>query len=282
VVFVHTNREHLIAAIACWLGGRARIVRRVPAGETLAMKRSGRVAAWLVPTCFLFTNEPDARAARLPKRRASSIVVPLGIDLDHLHQALDGNAPVIAPTRAAEEYIVCLHDASSRSRAATAIRTLAMLAPRHPALHLVIIGETSYDDDLRMQAAAKRVLHLVTFLGERDDALHIMRDARLGWVVADTDSAAFGILDFMALGVPVLAAENTLAERYVLSDITGVLLPPDDAYLTAATVAGLLVNEQQREIMGEAASARVAREFPESAMIDGFERAAVQIAPRHR
>jgi len=151
---------------------------------------------------------------------------------------------------------------------------VAMLSARHPRLQLVIMGEGAYDDDLRMQAASLRALNLVHFLGDRDDALHVMRDALLGWVVSDGDTAAYGILDLMSLGVPALAGERTVAERYVLSEITGILLPPTDAFETAAAVAELLAKPEQRETMGDAARARVLREFPEQTMIDGFERAA--------
>lgn len=269
VIFVQGNREHLIAAVARRLGSRANVVRRVPAGRTLDMNTSGRVAAWLAPTCFVFTNEPDARSAVLPRRAAGQVLAPLGVRLPpHPNGAA-------AP---AEEYIVCLHDASSRNRAATAIRTVAMLSEHHPRLRLVVMGEGAYDDDLRMQAAALRSLNLISFLGERDDALHVMRGARLGWVVSDSDTAAYGMLDLMSLGVPVIAGEHSVAERYVLSEITGILLPPNDAYQTAAVVADLLTADVERETMGHAARARVEREFPESAMIDGFERAAATAA----
>ncbi|HEY0243511.1 MAG TPA: glycosyltransferase, partial [Gemmatimonadaceae bacterium] len=161
----------------------------------------------------------------------------------------------------------------SRGRAATASRTVSMLAPRHPYLRLIIFGAGSDSEDLRMQAAALDVMHLVSFLGERDDHLTLMRDAELGWVVAEADTAAYGILDLMALGVPVIAAEGSVAEMYVANQISGTLIPPEDAATTAANVVTLLANEEQRLAMGGAAKTRVAREFPESAMIDGFEAA---------
>jgi len=240
------------------------------------MRRSGRVATWLAPTCFMFAGEQDLRATLLPKRARGSLVTPLGVREIPVEQSALEHRDVDGPG----QYIVCIHDASARSKAATAIRTVAMLAPRHPDLQLVITGEGGYEDDLRMQAAALGILHLVSFLGDRTDELHVMRGASLGWVVADSDTAAYGILDCMSLGVPVLGGDGTVAERYVLSDITGVLVPTDDAYLTAASVAELLTNERQRTMMGEAARARVVREFPESEMVDGFERAAATVSHR--
>ena len=135
-----------------------------------------------------------------------------------------------------------------------------MLSPRHPNLRLIIVGPGSDDEDLRMQAAALRVLHLVSFLGERDDQVNLMRDADLGWVVADGDTGVYGILDLMALGIPTVASEGGVAQRYIAHGISGALYPPDDSASTAATVAGMLMSEEARETMGKAARVRVARE----------------------
>lgn len=289
VIFVHTDREHLVAAGAVRFGGAGCVVRRVPAGRTAALGGRGRVAVWLAPTAFMFASEPDLRATSLSGRAVAGVVAPVGVAPPEATGAPPGATTTSAAPTSSEpagtdtgETIVCVHDASSRSRAATAIRTVAMLAPRHPNLQLVITGEGGYDDDLRMQASALNVLHRVTFLGERADELQVMRGAHLGWVVADADTAAYGILDLMALGIPVLGGEGTVAEHYVLSNITGVLMPPDDAHFTAACVAELLANAQYRTMMGHAARHRVAREFPEEHMIDGFERAAVAAMARRR
>jgi glycosyltransferase involved in cell wall biosynthesis len=126
------------------------------------------------------------------------------------------------------------------------------------------------------------VLHLVSFLGDRDDTISLMKDAHLGWVVADADTGAYGILDMMALGVPTVASEDGVAQRYIANGISGALYPPDDSASTAATVAGMLMSDDTRETMGKAARTRVAREFPESQMIEGFDRAANNARTRGR
>ncbi len=279
VVFVTTDREHLIAAVTCWLGRRGRVIRRIPAGEQLEMNFAGRFAAWLSRTAFFFASDADRHSVILPPKSIDAGFAELGIDIDEY-------APVSSPggktgeSAAGDEpassglkYIVCVYDPSSRSRAATAIRTISMLAPRHPDLRLVIFGAGSDDEDLRMQAAALRILHLVSLLGERDDQLHLMRDAHLGWVVAEGDTAAYGLLDLMALGIPVIASERGVAQRYVASGISGTLYPPEDSASTAAAVAGLIASEDSRLAMGKAARTRVVRDFSESEMVDGFDRA---------
>jgi glycosyltransferase involved in cell wall biosynthesis len=279
-VFVTTDREHLIAATACWMASNGSVVRWTPAGKKLELTLSGRWASRLARTLYLFASETDRRAADIPKNAIESTVAEIGVDVS-TYPANGAKTPADEQVSASDQkeaealkYIVCVYDPTSRGRAATAIRTMSMLSPRHPNLRLMIVGPGSDDEDLRMQAAALRVLHLVSFLGERDDVISLMQDAHLGWVVADADTAAYGILDLMALGIPTVASDDGVAQRYIANGISGALYPPDDSASTAATVAGMLTSEDARETMGKAARTRVAREFPESEMIEGFDRAA--------
>jgi glycosyltransferase involved in cell wall biosynthesis len=278
-VFVTTDREHLIAATACWMARNGTVVRWTPAGKKLEMGLSGRWAARLAQTAYLFASETDRRVADIPKNAIDSTIAEIGVDVS-TYPANGAKTPAPEEPAAGDpkaeplKYIVCVYDPTSRGRAATAIRTMSMLSPRHPNLRLMIVGPGSDDEDLRMQAAALRVLHLVSFLGERDDVISLMQDAHLGWVVADADTAAYGILDLMALGIPTVASDDGVAQRYIANGISGALYPPDDSASTAATVAGMLTSEDARETMGKAARTRVAREFPETEMIEGFDRAA--------
>ena len=281
-IFVTTDREHLVAAAACWLARNGTVVRWTPSGKKLRMGPAGSWATRFARTVYLFASETDRRAADLPKNAVDSAVAEIGVDVSKYPAGRDEAAPAEGDSASdqkssggeALKYIVCIYDPTSRGRAATAIRTLSMLAPRHPNLRLMFVGPGSDDEDLRMQAAALRVLHLVSFLGERDDAINLMQDAHLGWVVAEGDTGVYGILDLMALGIPTVASEGGIAQRYIAHGISGALYPADDSASTAAAVAGILQSEESREAMGKAAKLRVAREFPESITIEGFDRAA--------
>ena len=285
-IFVSTDREHLIAATACWLSRNGSVVRWTPAGKKLQMDFAGRMGSRLARTTYLFASETDRRRGPLPKNAVDSLVAEIGVDVA-TYPTNGEKAPAEGDSASDEKpealkYVVCVYDPTSRGRAATAIRTLSMLAPRHPNLRLMIVGPGSDDEDLRMQAAALRVLHLVSFLGERDDVINLMTDAHLGWVVAEADTGAYGILDLMALGIPAVAAEGGVADRYIANGITGALYAADDSASTAATVAGLLLSDDARQTMGRAAKMRVAREFPETDMIEGFDRAANSARTRSR
>ena len=280
-VFVHTEREHLIAAMAVRLAGRGGVVRRTPVGAAPQAGTDTRLALRLASSGFVFASPADSQGAPVYPSARETVVAELGVDVAH-HDAVRPAAAPLLGAPAGARIVVCLSDSGAKLRTATVLRTVAMLLPRHPELHLVVLGEGSIDDDVRMHAAALGVSRHVSFLGERDDELAVVRAGALVWVVADGERAAFGALDAMAMGLPVLIERGTVAERYVADGITGVVLPPGETPVGAAAVARLLGAEDHRVAMGAAGRARVAREYTEVAMVGALRHAAESARDRRR
>lgn len=270
VVFLHTEREQLVASSAMRLAERGAVIRRIPVGGVAAAGRGGRVAAKMATSRLLFSTDVDRTQANVGDR---GFLAPLGVDIekaDDMRMTSRGTLGVEPGT----QLMVCVADRKAKSRITTALRTVALLAPRHPELRLALVGSGCDDDDTHMHASALGVTPLVRFLGERDDMAAVVGAAEVGWVAADGDDGAFGCLDFMAAGVPVIAERTPLLSHYVPDGIAGVLLPPAHPNDTAATVANFLADNNQRVAMGKAGRTRVARDFTESAMIEGFISAA--------
>src|SRR3990170_9029770 len=59
VVFVHGQREHLIAAAATRLAERGAVVRRMAAGERFHVGGAGRAARRMATTGYLFASHAD-------------------------------------------------------------------------------------------------------------------------------------------------------------------------------------------------------------------------------
>ena len=273
VVFVHTEREHLVAAAATRWAERGAVVRRTPAGGQLDADSATGMALRMAAGSFLFTSENERQRAPAPKRAMEPVIADLGVNVA-MHDAVVPAAASSLGGGAGARYIACVYGDAGRARTATVLRTMALLAPRHPDLRLLIVGPGSDHEDLRMHAAALRLTGVVRQLGEREDALSVLRAADLGWIVAEGDDAAYGALDCMALRIPVIADRASVAERYVADGISGVLLGQEEAPAHAAIVTTLLASAERRTAMGNAGRARVAREFTESEMVDGFQRAA--------
>lgn len=274
VVFVHSEREQLAIASAMRLAERGAVFRRVPEGEIFGVRGSGRLAGRAAATGVVFSSEAEREQAegQLGAFPLGAVVAPSGVNVE----AYDQVKPVSRQSVGAPAHsrlIVCVYDPTSRPRLATVLRTMAILAPRHPELHLAIVGPGSDHEDVRMHAAALGINNVVSHLGERDDHLAILASAEVGWVAAEHDDAALGFLDLMALRVPIVTERTPLAERYVADGIVGCLIPPGDPSETAAAVAAFLARDEQRVTMGNAGRTRVAREFTERALVDGFEQA---------
>jgi glycosyltransferase involved in cell wall biosynthesis len=270
VIFLHTEREHVAASSAMRLAERGAVIRRVPAGGNVEAGRGARIAAKMTTSRLLFSTELDRSRAGNAER---DFLAPLGVDVqkaDEMRMTSRGTLGVEPGT----QLMVCVADRKAKGRITTALRTVALLAPRHPNLRLALVGSGCDDDDTHMHASALGVTPLVRFLGERDDMAAVVGAAEVGWVAAEGDDGAFGCLDFMAAGVPVIAERSPLLSLYVPDGIAGVLLPPAHPNDTAATVANFLADNNQRVAMGKAGRTRVARDFTETAMIEGFVAAA--------
>jgi glycosyltransferase involved in cell wall biosynthesis len=276
VVFLHSEREQLVASSAMRLAGRGAIVRRIPTGGSLTNGRGWRVASRLASVRVLFTTEDQRTRAGMED---TAFVAPLGVDLERLDAERAASRSTLG-VEPGTKLLVCVADHRARSRITTALRTVSLLAERHPGLRMVIVGSGSNDDDVHMHAAALGVTPLVRFLGERDDMPAVLAAAEVGWVAAEGDDGAFGCLDFMAAGVPVIAERSPFLAHYVPDGIAGVLLPRADPSDTASAVAKFLAEDNQRDAMGRAGRNRVAREFTSAAMIDGFAAAAGQAGDR--
>lgn len=272
LVFVHSETELLMASSALRLGRRpGGVVRRIPPFVVAKAGRKGRFATRIAPTGLLFSTEQDRAAADAARQRFPAAVAPIGIDsTGHERVREIGKASLGAP--ADSRLIVCVHDGSDNHRVLTAMRSLSLLAPRHPELHLAIVGVGKLDE-LRMHGASLGVNAMITYLGVRDDELAIIRAADMGWIAGSDDAAAIAAMDFMAFGIPVLAERSPLTEHYVADGIAGVLLNGEDPTMTSAAVAAFLAKQEQIVQMGNAGRARLQRDFPYEAMIHGFEQA---------
>jgi glycosyltransferase involved in cell wall biosynthesis len=270
VVFLHTEREQLIASTAMRMAERGAVIRRVPAGVVASSGRSSLLGGKMASARLLFSTEADRART---KGAANEFVAPLGVDVTRV-DGIRASARTSLGLEVETQLIVCVTAGSARVRSGTALRTLALLAERHPDLRLALVGPGADEEDVHMHAAALGVSSLVHFLGERDDLPLVLAAADVGWVAADGDDAGFACLDFMAARVPIVAERAPLIAHFVPDGIAGVLLPPADPSDTAATVASFLAHGDQREAMGRAGRTRAQRDFKEETMIEGFAAAA--------
>lgn len=237
VLFVHDDAEHLAAAAAVRLAGRGAVVRRTPMGERLALGRDGRFAMRLAATGFVFAHADDLRGVTPPRGALAAGVAVPGVSAAALRPAPAAGA--IAPADAPR--LAIFAGADMRREALVALRALALLAPRLPALRATFVSPAADADVVRIEAAALGVADRIEWRAigaPGDDALEA---AALRWVIARADDAAFAVLDALTHGVPVVAERTPVIGRFVEDGVSGVLRhrgeEPEWASLVATTLA---------------------------------------------
>ena len=147
-------------------------------------------------------------------------------------------------------------------------RAWAGLAGARPELHLVVVGEGSYEAEMRrILGDAPRV----RWLGYREEVAPVL--AALDLFVLPSWQESFGLaaVEAMAAGLPVVASRTGGLEEVVVDGGTGVLVPPRDPEALAAAVVELAADPERRRRLGRAGRERVRERFTVERMVDGYE-----------
>lgn len=261
-VFVHSDHEHLVAAMAMRKLRNAVIVRRLGAGEHTDQSIRTRRAEKLMPVRYLYTSENPQTGQAAPSGMPSPMQVELGVAIpDEVTPSPEDGYTLLA----------CIASREAIRRATHVIRATAYLAQRHPVLRLRVIGSAAADPDLQVLASALGIGRRVDWMPHVADPASALAGVAAGWVVADGDDAVLGVLNLMASGIVALTEQSSIAAKYISHGIHGVLLGNLEPPEMAAETTVLLANAERRRAMGASARLRVTREFSLRQMLAGYE-----------
>ena len=147
------------------------------------------------------------------------------------------------------------------------VRALPLLVARVPEAQLLIVGDGPERGALRALARALAPGDRVVFAGAIPDAARVLPVVDLYVTASRREGLPTAVLEAMACGLPVLATEAPGHVDAVEPEVTGRLVPLDDAP-GLATAAGLLLRDPAlRARMGGAERERVERRFSRARML---------------
>jgi glycosyltransferase involved in cell wall biosynthesis len=147
------------------------------------------------------------------------------------------------------------------------LRALPLLVARVPEAQLLIVGDGPGRDSLRALARTLGCGDRVVFAGALPDAARVLPLADLYATASRREGLPTAVLEAMACGLPVLATEAPGHVDAVEPEVTGRLVPLDDASALAAAAAALLRDPALRARMGRAGRERVERHFTGARML---------------
>jgi glycosyltransferase involved in cell wall biosynthesis len=188
-------------------------------------------------------------------------LVELGVQESAVAVVHNGTRPV-APglrDRDPQPSLVVLGRLVPHKRVEHALETLAVLSPEFPGLHLRVIGEGWWREELQTEAIRLGVADQVTFTGFIDESTKEQLLARSWLMLAPSVKEGWGLMvvEAAAHGIPSIAYRSAggLAES-IDHGRTGVLV--DDLGQLISTARELLVDHGRRAALGDAAREHVA------------------------
>lgn len=149
-----------------------------------------------------------------------------------------------------------------------AIEALPRIREKHPAAHLVVLGEGPLRAELTELAATRGVADAVSFPGRVGDVAWWLRRATVVVHPARWEGFGLALLEAMLCERAVVASNVSSIPEIVLDGETGLLVPPDDSARLAEAVVSLLDEPARARLMGEAGSRRAREEFSVARMAE--------------
>jgi glycosyltransferase involved in cell wall biosynthesis len=203
----------------------------------------------------LANSAGTARRAEALGARATT-VVHLGTDLPA--------APAVAAPGSRPATLVTVGHLVARKRHADVLHALARLAPAHPDLRYVVVGDGAEREPLRALAARLGIAERVDFTGQLPPAQARERAQQADLFVLPSVDEAFGVayVEAMAGGVPAIGCTGEDGPEEIAAAGEGLVrVPPRDPAALAAEIERLLSDAAARAALSAQARATVERAF---------------------
>ncbi len=152
----------------------------------------------------------------------------------------------------------------------TLIAAAAHILARRTDVVFVLVGDGETLQHCRQLAAdlpAPR-LHFTGAIGDGLESLIASFD--VGVLATFTEGISNSIMEYMALGKPVVASDGGGTVELVEDGVTGLLVPPGDVVALAAAIERILDDPDLRRRMGEAGQRRIEEAFSIATMVKHF------------
>jgi len=148
---------------------------------------------------------------------------------------------------------------------------------RMPRTCFLLAGETDVNEVYRgiaagLQGAVKRdrLQQHIRVLGPVSDVRNLLAAADLSLNLSDYEGMSNAVLEAMALGVPVVAADSGGTKEIITHGADGWLVPRADAAAAAEGILKIAGDPDLRRKLGGAGRRRIARDFSVERMVERY------------
>jgi len=240
---------------------------------------------------FLAVSVPTESAAEL--LRAYDLKPPLsvisnGVDVHYYHplQASDRDQATEVLKRFAlpAHYFMYLGRVNAEKRLDMLIKSFALVAPRTPALHLVIAGTGNRSNQLKHLAFELGIAECVHFVGRvsDDEKRALYQKAEFFAITSPAELQSIVTLEAAACGLPIIAVDIVALRELCHDKKNGFLIELDDDQACATAIETLHADVPLRTRFGDYSRQLVVEHHSEEATLEQyvqFYEAAMDVAP---
>jgi glycosyltransferase involved in cell wall biosynthesis len=273
---VHTNDlySNLFAVPAAWLA-------RVPV--IISSRRDLSRWWWYTParrkilrkvqelsTRILVNSEAVRRelVARDGFDASRITVVYNGIDVDKYIQAAGHREQQLPRISSNDKVIVMVGNmhlgVKGHSDLIEAARTVLAT---YPEARFLLAGDGEMRRFFEDQVRAAGLEQAFIFLGHRTDIPSLLSCCDVGVLASRAEGLPNAVLEYMAAGLPVVATSVGGVPEIIESEVSGLLVPPENPAALSAALLRLLENEELRRKLGKAGQERIMTDFSFSRVI---------------
>ncbi len=140
------------------------------------------------------------------------------------------------------------------------IEAFKLLQQKNSDSVLLMVGSGSLQDSIRSQIESLNLNQSVILTGERQDIPQLLASSDVFASSSHREGLPLSVLEAMMAGLPIVATSVGDIPNVVTED-TGVVVPPHQPKMLAEALNDLLQNPSKRREMGRAAKDRAIREY---------------------
>lgn len=203
------------------------------------------------------------KAYNVPEKKSN--VIHNGFDLERIED-LKGEKEVRDELGIDTEYVIGMVAGFNSHKDYESLIMAAdrITGKREDVSFLCIGGGSDLEKIKSMASGNKRII----FTGRRDDVESIVNIFDIGALISYGEGISNSIMEYMALGKPVIATTGGGTNELVVEGRTGYLIPQESPDLVAEKIEYLLEHRELRERMGEKGRERIEREFNIEKMVN--------------
>ncbi|MBL8767491.1 MAG: glycosyltransferase family 4 protein [Planctomycetes bacterium] len=148
------------------------------------------------------------------------------------------------------------------------IDAAARLAPRHPKLRVMIVGEGDLRGPLEQRIERHGLRGVVSLLGYRRDVPDVMSGFDAFCLPSLWEGLPYVVLEAQAAGLATIVTDVNGSRDIVRADVTGLVVPKSDPAALAAAIERLVLDRALRERLASAGRDRVRSHYALARMID--------------